>query len=152
MVPTQFLPILTVTPWDKQARTRGSGRNSLFLRIFLNISVSSSLASSPPASELGPAAASAEDAAASAVVSGGVWPGSGASTVGSSACSINHSMACVTDILKSKSRHRDEEHSRGTVACHRYWPLHLFPWLMDLQVYDWQVINNKSFGANLRAP
>lgn len=81
-----------------RTRTRASARNALFLRIFLKISVSSSLASS--SSSLEPAAASAE--ASAPVVPGEVWPGSGVSMAGSSACSISHSMAWGTDMLKGK--------------------------------------------------
>ena len=82
-------------------RTRASGRNSLFLRIFLNTSVSSSLASS---SSLVPASGAAS-APASPCEAG---PGSGVSMVGSSACSMSHSMAWGTDMLQGKtaSEHR----------------------------------------------
>lgn len=86
-------------------RTRASARNSLFLRIFLKISVSSSPASSSPS--LGPAGASAAASApASAPAAPGeARPGRGRSMVGSSACSISHSMAWGTNMLKGKDRH-----------------------------------------------
>lgn len=98
--------------WMKP-HTLESGLNSRFLRILLKISVSSScrLLSSVLdwldrlRKTLGP---EAEDdvegpAVAAAVAPASVeesWPGIGASTEGSSTCSISHSIAWVTDILK----------------------------------------------------
>lgn len=42
------------------------------------------------------------------------WPGSGASTVGSSTCSISHSMAWVTDMLQENIEnviHKKKKHN-----------------------------------------
>ncbi len=95
------------------APTLESGLNSRFLRILLKISVSSSclLLSSvldwlerlrrrfgPEAEAEGPGVAAAVAPAAPEES----WPGSGASTEGSSTCSISHSIAWVTDMLQER--------------------------------------------------
>lgn len=92
--------------------TLESGLNSLFLRILLKISVSSScrlLSSELDCLErLERMLAEAEAEAGGPVVVAAPspdapeesCPGSGASTVGSSTCSISHSMAWVTDMLQ----------------------------------------------------
>lgn len=89
--------------------TLESGLNSRFLRILLKISVSSScrLLSSVLdwlerlRRRLGAEADAEADAEAPAAPEES-WPGSGASTDGSSTCSISHSMAWVTDMLRGE--------------------------------------------------
>lgn len=97
--------------WIKP-RTLESGLNSRFLRILLKISVSSScrqLSSvldwlerlrrrfGPEAEGPGVAAAVAPTAPEES------WPGRGASTEGSSTCSMSHSIAWVTDMLQKRT-------------------------------------------------
>lgn len=96
--------------------TLESGLNSLFLRILLKISVSSSclllssaldclettwetLEAEAEAEAEGPGVVAAAAAPATAEES---CPGRGASAEGSSTCSISHSIACVTDILQEE--------------------------------------------------